>query len=66
MFIVTVDVDKCKACGDCIDACPNELMAMVEDGGKKHAIFSGDPSDCIGCYSCESSCEEGAVSIQEL
>ncbi len=66
MYIVTVDVDKCQACGDCIDACPNELMVLAEENGKKYAMYEGDPDDCIGCYSCESSCEEGAVSIQEL
>jgi len=66
MYVITVDVDKCEACGDCVDACPNELMALVEDAGKKYAMFKGDPDDCIGCYSCESSCEQGAVTITEL
>jgi len=66
MYVITVDVDKCEACGDCVDACPNELMALVEDDGKKYAMFKVDPDDCIGCYSCESSCEQGAVTITEL
>ncbi len=66
MYVITVDVDKCEACGDCVDACPNELMALVEDDGKKYAMFKGDPDECIGCYSCESSCEQGAVTITEL
>ena len=66
MFVVTVDVDKCQACGDCIDSCPQELLALVEEEGKKYAMFKGDPDDCIGCYSCESSCEQGAVTITEL
>jgi len=39
---------------------------LVEDDGKKYAMFKGDPDDCIGCYSCESSCEQGAVTITEL
>jgi NAD-dependent dihydropyrimidine dehydrogenase PreA subunit len=28
-------------------------------------MFRGDPDDCIGCYSCESGCEEGAITITE-
>ena len=66
MYVITVDVEKCQACGDCVDACPHELMVLAEENGKQYAMFKGDPDDCIGCYSCESSCEEGAVTITEL
>lgn len=66
MFVITVDEEKCQACGDCVDACPQELIALAEENGKKYAMFKGDPDDCIGCYSCESSCEEGAITITEL
>jgi len=66
MFVVTVDIEKCQACGDCVDTCPNELLAIVEENGKKHAIFKGDPDECIGCYSCESTCEEGAITVTEM
>ena len=66
MYVITVDVEKCEACGDCIDSCPSELLAMVEDGGKKYAMFKGDAEECIGCYSCESSCDQSAITITEL
>ena len=66
MFVVTVDVAKCEACGDCIDACPQELMALIEEEGKKYAMFKGDPDECIACYSCESACNEGAVTVTEV
>ncbi len=66
MYVVTVDVAKCEGCGDCVDTCPNELLAMAEEGGKKYAMYKGDPDECIGCYACESGCEEGAITITEL
>jgi NAD-dependent dihydropyrimidine dehydrogenase PreA subunit len=66
MYVITVDVAKCQGCADCVDTCPNELIAMVEENGKQYAMFKGDPDDCIGCYSCESGCEEGAIAITEL
>jgi ferredoxin len=66
MYVVTVDVAKCGACGDCVDTCPDELIALVEEHGKQFAMYRGDPDDCIGCYSCESGCQEGAITITEL
>lgn len=66
MYIVSIDVDKCQACEDCIDTCPNEALAIVEENGKKFAMFVGGADDCIGCMSCEEMCEEGAITVTEF
>jgi NAD-dependent dihydropyrimidine dehydrogenase PreA subunit len=66
MYVVAVDVAKCAACGDCVDTCPNELIAMAEENGKQYAMYKGDPDECIGCYSCESGYAEGAITVTEL
>ena len=66
MYIITIDIDKCEACGDCVDTCPSEAIAIVEEDGKKYAMYTGEPDDCLGCYSCEEVCEEGAVTITEM
>jgi NAD-dependent dihydropyrimidine dehydrogenase PreA subunit len=66
MYVITIDIDKCQGCGDCVDTCPNLLFAVANDNGKKYAMVSGDPEDCIGCLSCESACAEGAVTVTEL
>lgn len=65
MFIITIDIEKCQGCGDCVEICPLEAISLVEENGKKYAMYSGDPDDCIGCMSCET-CEEGAVMITEF
>ena len=65
MYIVTVDVEKCSACGDCVENCAVQALAIVEEDGKKHAMFVGDPDDCLGCLSCEEMCEEGAITVTE-
>jgi NAD-dependent dihydropyrimidine dehydrogenase PreA subunit len=66
MYIVTIDVEKCQACGDCVEICAVEVLALLEEDGKKYAIFSGDPNDCLGCLSCEEVCEEGAITVTEI
>jgi ferredoxin len=66
MYVVKVDVSKCESCGDCIDSCPSELLALVQEDSKQYAMFRGDPEECIGCYACESGCSEGAITITEL
>ncbi|MEK7449002.1 MAG: 4Fe-4S binding protein [Planctomycetota bacterium] len=32
-FFITIDTDKCNACGDCVVACPVQVLEMVEDEG---------------------------------
>ena len=66
MYVVTIDIEKCEACGDCVDTCPTEAIAIVEENGRKYAMFSGEADDCIGCFACEEICEDGAVTITEL
>jgi NAD-dependent dihydropyrimidine dehydrogenase PreA subunit len=65
MFIVTIDIEKCKACNDCIENCPQQLITLIEENGKKYAMYTGSVDDCIGCMSCET-CEDGAITIQEI
>ncbi len=65
MFIITIDLEKCEGCGDCIENCPIQAFVLVEEDGKKHAVYNGAPDDCIGCMSCET-CEDNAVTVTEV
>ena len=64
MFVVTVDIDKCEACGDCVAICPNDGFIMTETDGREHAEYVGD--DCIGCESCVAVCLTEAITLMEL
>ena len=66
MYIVTIDVEKCQACGECVEVCAVEALAIVEEDGKKYAVFTENPDECLGCLSCEEVCEEGAITVTEL
>ena len=58
-----IDKDKCTACGECVDECPNQVLKVV---GIKFIIQHQHinvvrPDDCTGCLSCEEACPEGAI-----
>ena len=51
-----IDQKKCVACGICVDACLQGVLALLE--GK--LIFER-PQDCTYCATCEESCPHDAV-----
>jgi ferredoxin len=58
-----IDKDKCTACGECKDECPNQVLKIV---GFKFIIQHKHvkvvrPVDCTGCLSCAEACSEGAI-----
>lgn len=61
MYMVKIDLDKCKGCGECIDICPNEVLEMADD--KANVV---NPDECAGCESCVEVCEEGAITVTEM
>ncbi len=59
-YSVTVDVDKCIGCGECVDVCPVEVYELTD--GKAVVV---NEEECLGCESCVEVCEQGAVTIEE-
>ncbi|WP_343209233.1 RnfABCDGE type electron transport complex subunit B [Anaerolentibacter hominis] len=72
--IARVDREKCRACGMCVEACPNHLIELVpyaskylvqcfsKDKGK--AVKAGCNAGCIGCTLCTRVCETGAITVE--
>ena len=65
MFAINIDLEKCEGCGDCVEICPSEILAVMEEGSKKFAKVTGSEDDCIGCMACEDACEDGALTVTE-
>ena len=62
---VIVDSHRCKACGECISACPKEALRIVGFGfwliEHRHVVLAS-PTQCVGCGACVKRCPEGALS----
>jgi NAD-dependent dihydropyrimidine dehydrogenase PreA subunit len=61
MFVVTIDSEACGGCGQCVEACPSQILAMVD----AKAQVTGDSMECLGCGSCVVVCEQGRITLQE-
>lgn len=61
MYMVKIDLDKCKGCGECVDICPNEVLELADD---KANVVNMD--ECAGCESCVEVCEEAAITVTEM
>lgn len=56
LFRITIDTDKCNACGLCSRKCK---AACID--GKHHTV---DYSRCVSCMDCLDTCKHGAISYR--
>jgi 2-oxoglutarate ferredoxin oxidoreductase subunit delta len=62
---VTINVEECKGCGLCVEACVQKVLELAEDlnhYGYHPAIYLGH--GCNGCGLCYYACPEpGAITV---
>ncbi len=54
-----LDSDKCTGCGQCLDVCPHDVLAMNE----RHVQIRNRDA-CMECGACSRNCPVGAVSVE--
>jgi heterodisulfide reductase subunit A len=71
-----VDVDKCKGCGECSEACPTDVPDEFNQSiGNRQAIYKPyaqafpnaymvDKENCIECESCIEVCQADAIDLE--
>ena len=66
-FIPDIELEKCKGCGKCVDACPVEALALVSTNNphkphqKKTCL---DLKVCLGCGICARNCPQHAIHLK--
>ncbi len=63
--LLRIDVDECKGCGLCVEACPPKVIGMsvrLNHFGYRTAEYAG--AGCTGCGICFMACPEpGAITV---
>jgi electron transport complex protein RnfB len=57
-FVAVVDQDLCTGCGDCLERCQFEALAVPHD------ICLVDPGRCVGCGLCMAVCPTEALHLE--
>ena len=64
---VAIDVETCKGCELCIDACPQESLAMSKEINKQgyhYAVLIQD--NCSGCVNCALVCPDAVITVYRV
>ena len=60
---VQIVVERCKACGFCVEFCPTHVLALSSAFNAKgyHTPYMSHPEKCSGCDLCGMYCPDFAI-----
>ena len=65
MSTITINVEKCKGCEICIEACPHDLIVLSHKMNKMggHYVEGINLEKCTGCTLCARVCPDWVIEV---
>lgn len=65
MATIVVDIERCKGCEYCREACPEKIIIIAQTLNSKgyHYACLLDESKCTGCTYCARICPDVAIEV---
>ena len=65
---VEVDMEECKGCGLCVEACPQDVLGQNKQVNSRgyHYSFMENQDDCIGCSNCAVVCPDTCITVYRV
>ena len=62
---IVVEVERCKGCGVCVPACPQNVIQLAKEVNGKgyHYAYMQNPEECTGCANCAMVCPDAVITV---
>ena len=63
---VIIDIERCKGCDLCVEACPQDVLALAPEfnlKGYHPAVLVEHDNHCTGCTLCAVACPDACITV---